>query len=110
MRKLLQWILIVGLIAGQPAGFVHALSHLDVAAIQSAHRVSSVELHRDSQPAASDFCEECLAFAQLAAAAPAPPIAPLPNVAAVPNEGADAIPRVVPVPLSASLARGPPTA
>ena len=107
---LLRLLLIVGLALGQPAGFVHALSHVDFAAIQAAIGVSSVEWRRDSAPGAIELCEECLAFAQLAAAAPAPFVATIPSGAAVAHAGSRAIPRVAPDPVFVSLPRGPPTA
>jgi hypothetical protein len=103
---LLRLLLVAGLVLGQPAGFVHALSHVDFAAI----RAASVELRRDTQPGAIELCEECLAFAQLAVAAPAPLLTTLPSVAAVANTGSSAIPRIAPAPVFASLPRGPPTA
>jgi hypothetical protein len=109
MNVIIRLVLIAGLLLGQPAGFVHSLSHLKDA-LPRGGVATSVEVRADAVPAVAEFCDECLAFAQLAVAAPAPPVAILTHVDADPSTSAVAIIRAVSLPFSASLARGPPAA
>jgi len=67
-RRFVSFVLAIGLLLAQQAALAHAISHLGAPA-GGQTVVKTVQADVDTQQEVSDFCADCLAFAQLAAGA-----------------------------------------
>jgi hypothetical protein len=101
-------LLAFGLLLGQQAAVLHAISHLDLTGSPLAASNNTVA-SADDQTVTADFCLECLAFAQVATVASGTPVAvafsPAPAIAVVTPMQGSQDPAVLPP----FLARAPPT-
>jgi hypothetical protein len=68
-RPFINALLVLCLLWSQQAALAHAISHIPAPAGKQAHAAALAQSAQDTQEQVSDFCLDCLAFAQVTTAA-----------------------------------------